>query len=308
MANKRPLVIKTGGGRHQELQSPDIVDSSLLDATLTALAAFNTNGLLTQTAADTFTGRTVTGTTNQISLSNGNGVAGDPTVSIASNAVLPGTGGVTVPTGTTAQESGGSGTMRYDTTLNKFRFNENSIWLSYGSGTVTSFSATATVAPYFTTSVSTATTTPSLVITASTIPNNRVLGNVSGGAAIPVALTASQLATLLATNRFVSSDQTITAGGSLTLAHSLGVVPLRVWYDLVCVTAELGYTAGQRLVSQSVTGKNGSGPAMTIVPDATNLNIRFSNGSPVFQICRFDTGAQVNIINANWSVRFYADL
>jgi hypothetical protein len=52
-----------------------------VDATLTSLAAFNTNGLLTQTAPDTFTGRTLTGTTDQIAISNGDGVSGNPTVS-----------------------------------------------------------------------------------------------------------------------------------------------------------------------------------------------------------------------------------
>jgi hypothetical protein len=54
------------------------------DPTLTALAAYNTNGLLTQTAADTFTGRTITQGTG-ITVTNGNGVAGNPTIAVTGN-------------------------------------------------------------------------------------------------------------------------------------------------------------------------------------------------------------------------------
>jgi hypothetical protein len=70
-----------------------------VDATLTALAAYNTAGLLTQTAADTFTGRTITGTGNQIVVVDGDGVAGNPTLSLPQNfhtAAEPTFGGMTV--------------------------------------------------------------------------------------------------------------------------------------------------------------------------------------------------------------------
>lgn len=61
-----------------------------LDSTLTSVAAYNTNGILTQTAADTFVGRAITGTANEIDIANGSGVAGNPTASLPT--AITGTG------------------------------------------------------------------------------------------------------------------------------------------------------------------------------------------------------------------------
>jgi hypothetical protein len=94
-ATTRKFLRQTGDGVNSAapawdtLQTGDIPDLSgtyqPLDTTLTSLAAYNTNGLLTQTAADTFTGRAITGTANQITVTNGDGVAGNPTLSTPQN-------------------------------------------------------------------------------------------------------------------------------------------------------------------------------------------------------------------------------
>lgn len=54
------------------------------DTTLDALAAFDSNGILVQYGTDQFTARTLTGTANEITVTNGAGASGNPTFSLPS--------------------------------------------------------------------------------------------------------------------------------------------------------------------------------------------------------------------------------
>lgn len=58
-------------------------DVQAYDAGLLALAAFNTNGILVQTAPDTFAGRTIAAGSTSLTVTNGDGVLGSPVLNLA---------------------------------------------------------------------------------------------------------------------------------------------------------------------------------------------------------------------------------
>lgn len=117
-----------------------------LTGTVASLANNGGTGFLALPGNGSVSGRTLTGTTDQIGITNPNGIAGSPVFSIADNAVLPGTGAVTVPVGNDAQKPAGSnGQIRYNTTTTRFEGYQNNTWANFGvgDGTVTSVTGTA---------------------------------------------------------------------------------------------------------------------------------------------------------------------
>jgi hypothetical protein len=106
--------------------------------------------------------------------------------------------------------------------------------------------------------------------------------------------------------RYFSGDQTITAGGPLTLPHGLGIRPKTWWLELRCTTAENGYSVGDIYGDRQHTSSNVStGVSATL--DATNLNVRYGAAAATFTILNKTTGADANITNANWRARFWAE-
>ena len=104
-----------------------------VNTNLQNLSSLTGTGLMTINGS-TFSQTSIQGTTSQISIANGTGVGGAPTVSLASNPILPGTGGVQVPSGTSAQRLGVNGVIRYNTDNANFEFYQNSAWQNIGTG------------------------------------------------------------------------------------------------------------------------------------------------------------------------------
>lgn len=116
-----------------------------LTGTVLALAQSGGTGMLAIVGGTSIAGRDLQGTTNQINVANGNG-AGNPIFSLASNVVLPGTGAMTIPIGTTAQRPlATGGLLRYNSDTQAYEIVVGGTWTSILTGSmVTTFSGGAT--------------------------------------------------------------------------------------------------------------------------------------------------------------------
>ena len=102
-----------------------------LNTNLQNLSSLSGTGLVTINGS-TFSQITITGASSQISVANGNTA---PVIGIASDPVVPGTGGMILPVGTTGQRGTSSdGNLRYNTTTATFEGYANGAWGSIVSG------------------------------------------------------------------------------------------------------------------------------------------------------------------------------
>lgn len=117
------------------MQAAALVDGRDISADGATLDAINTTasfGIVARTGdPNTFVRRTVTGVANQIVLTNGDGVSGNPSIGIADNPVLPGTEAVRVPLGTTAERAGApaEGSLRVNTDDDTIEYFIGGNWL-----------------------------------------------------------------------------------------------------------------------------------------------------------------------------------
>ena len=225
----------------------------------------------------------IEGTTNQISIANGNGSA-NPVISIASNPILPGTGSVTVPNGTSGQRSGGSGAFRYNTSLQQFEGYTNTGWNQFSlTGGVTSFSAGTTGFNPSTDTTGAVTLSgilnPSNGGTGASTLTGYVYGNGTGvmtaSTTIPNAGLANSSVTYNGVPVALGASGTITAASPFNLTIGTGLSGTS-YNGSVAVTIAIDSTVATLTGVQTLTNKTISGATNTL----TNIaNASLTNSS-----------------------------
>lgn len=107
--------------------------------------------------------------------------------------------------------------------------------------------------------------------------------------------------------KYVSSDQTITTAGTITLTHGLGGVPNTVNYWLICQSNDGGYTTGQEIGVNFANSSNNNNSYNTPIRTSTQIIIRYSDDVTVFRVGNATTGAEQALDNTKWLLRVEAE-
>jgi hypothetical protein len=236
----------------------------------------------------------ILGTSSQISIANGNG-AGNVTVSIADNPVIPGTGSITVSNGTTVQRSGSFGAVRYNTDLSQFEGYTNTGWNQFSvSGGVTSFSAGTTGFTPSTASSGAVTLAGTLNVanggTGATTLTGYVYGNGTGAMTASTTIPTTSLSGTVTNAQLANSAITINGspvslGGSITVtatatnALTIGTGLSGTSYNgSTAVTIAIDSTVATLTGTQTLTNKSMSGSSNTFtnIPNGALTNSTIS--------------------------------
>jgi hypothetical protein len=103
------------------------------------LANLSANGLMVITSAGALSATQIASVADQTAVFNADGTTGNPTIGLASNPTIPGTGAILIPVGTTGQRPAGvAGKIRYNSSDNAYEGYSAGTWRQFSlSGGVT---------------------------------------------------------------------------------------------------------------------------------------------------------------------------
>lgn len=143
----------------------------------------------------------------------------------------------------------------------------------------------------------------SLSATAPTMPasydRKRLIGNLIRASSVNASPNSA-----LRASAFTSGQQTITLGSTVSVAHGLGAIPSIVQFDLICTTAQLGWSVGQ--VTQvpcgilQVSGVGAGLYGIGMEKTSTNITARFPISDIQVPNKTTNDGQAVAITPANW--------
>lgn len=121
----------------------------------------------------------------------------------------------------------------------------------------------------------------------------------------------ADLAVAAKIKKFVSTQQTITAAGTLLIPHGLGAIPDTISFYLVNQTGEGGFSPSDRYyygAGSQIAAGGGTMLGVDFSPDTTNLNALYGNAAQVFEIKNKSTRAAFAITPANWKMVAVAEV
>ena len=104
------------------------------------------------------------------------------------------------------------------------------------------------------------------------------------------------------TTMFASAEQTITAAGSLTVAHGLGSAPSLARMYAICKTIEHNWSVSQVVEVASFASGITSSYGLSWYADSTYIYIRFGSTAATLLVHNWATGTVSPITNTNWNL------
>jgi len=261
-----------------------------LDGLPLSLANIAGTGMLAVVGGTTIAGRQIYGTSDQITVTSGDG-SGNPTIAITSNPILPGTGAMSVPKGTTAQKPVGSlGQFRYNSDIGAFEGYTIAGWSQFSTATagVTLLNTGTGLLGGPITSTGTIDIDTTVVATLTgvqTLTNKSISGSTNTLTNIGNSSLTNSAITINGSSVSLGGSVTVTATASsaLTIGTGLsgssynGSAPVTIAIDSTVATL----TGTQTLTNKSISGSTNT---LTNIPNSALTNSSVTVGTTAISL------------------------